>query len=95
MLPMGASTEGADNGVDVSVFESGTAEVDGDGMQYRLYDPQENGYEEESYPLVLFLHGEDGVGTDNEKQLTANAGATVFVEMADQQSCLCSGSSDR
>ena len=83
MLPMGAGAEEVDHSVDVSVFESGTAEVDGDTMQYRLYDPQENGYEEESYPLVLFLHGEDGVGTDNEKQLTANAGATVFVEMAD------------
>ena len=74
-LTVGATESDAD---DLSVFESGETVVDDKTMEYRLYDPSDNGYEAESYPLVLFLHGEDAVGDDNEAQLTANRGATLL-----------------
>ena len=76
-LTVGATESDAD---DLSVFESGETVVDDKTMEYRLYDPSDNGYEAESYPLVLFLHGEDAVGDDNEAQLTANRGATLWTE---------------
>lgn len=76
-LTVGATESDAD---DLSVFESGETVVDDKTMEYRLYDPSDNGYEAESYPLVLFLHGEDAVGDDNETQLTANRGATLWTE---------------
>ncbi|MCI8634245.1 MAG: MBL fold metallo-hydrolase [Eubacterium sp.] len=67
-----------------SGFGEGEASIGSNTMQYRLYDPSAHGYEAESYPLVLFLHGEDGKGTDNVKQLTANEGAMLWVAMADE-----------
>lgn len=52
-------------------------------MGYRLYVPQplEKGA---SYPLVLFLHGAGESGSDNEIQLTANQGATVWAKPREQ-----------
>lgn len=77
-----ALTAGATNAdaVDLSSFEAGETAIEDKTMEYRLYDPSENGYDAESYPLVLFLHGEDAVGDDNEAQLTANRGATLWTE---------------
>lgn len=66
----------------VDEFEAGTIEADGKELNYRLYDPTtEFGTSDEGYPLVLFLHGEDERGTDNEKHLTTSKGATVWLEM--------------
>ncbi|MCI7813194.1 MAG: MBL fold metallo-hydrolase, partial [Robinsoniella sp.] len=84
MAPAFTSGAADAEATDLSVFESGEVSIDDKSMSYRLYDPSENGYDAESYPLVLFLHGEDGVGTDNEAQLTANEGATLWVDLADQ-----------
>lgn len=52
----------------------------GQSMQYRYFNPEKVGAVQDKYPLVLFLHGEDGIGTDNKSQITANNGATVWVE---------------
>jgi glyoxylase-like metal-dependent hydrolase (beta-lactamase superfamily II)/poly(3-hydroxybutyrate) depolymerase len=65
---------------DTSVFDYGEATVGEDSIQYRLYDPSENGYTEDSYPLVLFLHGEDATGDDNEAQLTEDVGASFWAD---------------
>jgi len=48
--------------------------ADGEFMPYRLFTPNdpEKG---RRYPLVVFLHGSSGSGTDNEKQLQ---GASMF-----------------
>ncbi|HCI28577.1 MAG TPA: PHB depolymerase family esterase [Fervidobacterium sp.] len=45
-------------------------------MPYRLFEPEiEDG---ERYPLVVFLHGVGQRGNDNEAQITANEGATIW-----------------
>lgn len=51
-----------------SKFEAGTyRDASGEVMPYRLFRPEvEPG---RRYPLVLFLHGSGGSGTDNHKQL--------------------------
>ncbi len=57
-------------------------------MPYRLFVPA--GYDPNvSYPLVLFLHGAGERGTDNNAQLTANKGATLWAETANQTSYPC------
>ncbi len=52
-------------------------------MGYRLFVP-ENYDPARSYPLVLFLHGAGERGSDNEIQLTANQGATVWAKPEEQ-----------
>jgi len=57
-------------------------------MPYRLFIP--TGYNADtSYPLVLFLHGAGERGTDNNAQLSANRGATLWAENANQASYPC------
>jgi len=57
-------------------------------MPYRLFIP--SGYNTDtSYPLVLFLHGAGERGTDNDVQLTANQGATLWAKTANQASYPC------
>jgi predicted peptidase len=52
-------------------------------MGYRLFAPE--GYDPmKSYPLVLFLHGAGESGSDNELQLTANQGATIWAKPREQ-----------
>lgn len=52
-------------------------------MGYRLFVPE--GYDStRSYPLVLFLHGAGESGSDNEIQLTASQGATVWAKPREQ-----------
>jgi predicted peptidase len=55
----------------------------GVSMGYRLFVP-ENYDPSRSYPLVMFLHGAGEVGSDNEKQLTANQGASVWAKPEEQ-----------
>jgi predicted peptidase len=55
----------------------------GVSMGYRLYVP-ENYDPSQVYPLVMFLHGAGEVGSDNEKQLTANQGASVWAKPEEQ-----------
>lgn len=54
-------------------------------LRYRLYAPAEKGTEEDTYPLVLFLHGENAAGTDNEAQLTADVGAQFWADELRQE----------
>jgi predicted peptidase len=55
----------------------------GETMGYRLFVP--DGYDPaRSYPLVLFLHGGGERGSDNEVQLTANQGATIWATPEEQ-----------
>lgn len=57
-------------------------------MPYRLCMPF--GYDvTKTYPLVLFLHGAGERGTDNNNQLTANRGAILWAETANQQKYPC------
>lgn len=57
-------------------------------MPYRLFVPS-NYNPGNSYPLVLFLHGAGERGTDNNAQLTANRGATIWAELETQASHPC------
>jgi len=60
-----------------------TDSATGETMGYRLFVP--DGYDRsKSYPLVLFLHGAGERGSDNEAQLTANEGATVWATPEEQ-----------
>lgn len=52
-------------------------------MPYRLYVP-ENYDGKTAYPLVLFLHGGGERGNDNEAQLMANQGATIWAKKEEQ-----------
>jgi len=64
------------------------AGIAGYTMPYRLFVP--SGYDSNtSYPLVLFLHGAGERGTDNNAQLTANRGATLWAENANQAAFPC------
>jgi len=55
----------------------------GTTMQYRLFKPVH--YKpEEAYPMVLFLHGSGECGSDNEAQLLANQGATIWAKKEEQ-----------
>jgi poly(3-hydroxybutyrate) depolymerase len=57
-------------------------------MGYRLFVPV--GYDaSKPYPLVLFLHGSGESGSDNESQLTANQGATVWAKPEEQARHAC------
>lgn len=60
----------------------------GVSMPYRLYIPE--GYDgTKSYPLVLFLHGGGERGSDNEAQVLANQGATVWAKPEEQAKRPC------
>jgi predicted peptidase len=52
-------------------------------MGYRLFVPRHVD-EGTAYPLVLFLHGAGESGSDNEIQLTANEGATIWAKPQEQ-----------
>jgi predicted peptidase len=52
-------------------------------LGYRLFVPESPG-PAGGYPLVLFLHGAGESGSDNEAQLTANQGATVWARPEEQ-----------
>lgn len=67
----------------VDSFEAGNYDYAAGGydVDYRYFDPTENGFDENgSYPLILFLHGAGESGDNNVSQLIANKGATVWVE---------------
>jgi len=57
-------------------------------MPYRLFIPSEYNANT-SYPLVLFLHGAGERGADNDAQLNANRGATLWAETTNQDSYPC------
>lgn len=57
-------------------------------MPYRLFVPEkvETG---KTYPLVLFLHGGGERGDDNEKQILANQGPTIWAKPEEQAKRPC------
>jgi predicted peptidase len=57
-------------------------------MPYRLFVP-EMVEEGKTYPLVLFLHGGGERGDDNEKQITANQGPTIWAKPEEQEQRPC------
>ena len=60
----------------------------GTTMFYRLFKPV-NYNPAQAYPLVLFLHGSGECGTDNEAQLIANQGATIWAKPEEQAKHPC------
>lgn len=61
-------------------FAAAQTAIGGKTMDYCAYDPATDVKSlPQKLPLVVFLHGEDGVGA-NGTQLTANRGATFFME---------------
>jgi glyoxylase-like metal-dependent hydrolase (beta-lactamase superfamily II)/poly(3-hydroxybutyrate) depolymerase len=63
------------------LFEAGSFRDDkGNIMPYRFFKPAINEYEGLKYPLILYLHGEEEAGTDNETQLITTECATIWVE---------------
>ena len=63
----------------LELFEPGQYRKDGMTMGYRFFSPNRS-EENKKYPLILFLHGGGEIGTDNKFQLTANDGASVWVD---------------
>jgi predicted peptidase len=58
----------------------------GDTMQYRLFIP--TGYNKEnSYPLILWLHGSGGAGTDNTAQISGDqiSGTRIWTQPQTQK----------
>ena len=54
-------------------------------MPYRLFTPETP----ESVPLVIYLHGADAIGRDNESQLSLHDIGTMFADPAWQKSRPC------
>lgn len=52
----------------------------GNEMPYRFFDPSQTQTKKAKYPVILYLHGEDEAGTDNEKQITTTECATIWAE---------------
>ncbi len=63
-------------------FTAGTVAMGESSLGYRLFDPIANvGVSAEGkYPLVLYLHGEGGSGSDNVSQLSEAAKATFWTD---------------
>ena len=62
--------------VDVHAFRSAQA-PGADGLPYRLYVPRSVPRGGAGLPLVVFLHGSDQAGTDNEQQLLYDANGAL------------------
>jgi glyoxylase-like metal-dependent hydrolase (beta-lactamase superfamily II)/predicted esterase len=52
----------------------------GNVLPYRYFEPAAQNNSDTRYPVILYLHGEDECGTDNEAQLTTTECATIWVE---------------
>jgi len=77
LLPVAASARSGE----LDGFVSGTyRDSEGNAMPYRLYSPVALD-PSVKYPIVLFLHGFEGLGKDNEKQISGMdfAGTHVWV----------------
>lgn len=64
------------------LFKSATfTDNKGNRLPYRYFEPSTNS-SNAPYPVILYLHGEDEAGTDNNAQLTTTDCATVWVTPA-------------
>jgi glyoxylase-like metal-dependent hydrolase (beta-lactamase superfamily II)/poly(3-hydroxybutyrate) depolymerase len=52
----------------------------GNVLPYRYFEPAEKNDSVTKYPVILYLHGENECGTDNEAQLTTTECATIWAE---------------
>jgi glyoxylase-like metal-dependent hydrolase (beta-lactamase superfamily II) len=52
----------------------------GNVLPYRYFEPSLPGNSTTKYPVILYLHGENECGTDNEAQLTITECATIWAE---------------
>jgi glyoxylase-like metal-dependent hydrolase (beta-lactamase superfamily II)/predicted esterase len=52
----------------------------GNSLPYRYFEPAINRKVNSKYPVILYLHGEDEVGLDNQAQLTTTECATIWIE---------------
>lgn len=52
----------------------------GNHLPYRYFEPAAQNNTDRRYPIILYLHGEDECGTDNEAQLVTTECATIWVE---------------
>jgi predicted peptidase len=87
LVPVAASAGSGD----LYGFVAGTyRDSEGNTMPYRLYSPVMSA-PSVRYPLVLFLHGLEGVGKDNEKQISGMdfAGAHAWVMPHNQAAHPC------
>jgi poly(3-hydroxybutyrate) depolymerase len=77
VLAIGAATLLRHRHVPPAYQERVYSSTDGVRMPYRLWVPP-NYDAKQKYPLVIWLHGSDAVGTDNLKQITGynDAGIT-------------------
>lgn len=84
--PKATSATPPSAGANVSVDDFVALSYDdgaGHKLPYRLFSPR--GYDPKgTYPLVVFLHGAGGRGTDNRAQITDQAAPLVFVQPANQ-----------
>jgi predicted peptidase len=63
------------------LFKSGDFKDDkGNRLPYRYFEPSVKTRESAKVPVILYLHGEDEAGTDNNAQLTTTECATIWVE---------------
>ncbi|MES1171662.1 MAG: prolyl oligopeptidase family serine peptidase [Bacteroidota bacterium] len=81
MSPTTKTTTPAINADDfaAATFDAGA----GHTLPYRLFVPRGADHKGK-YPLVVFLHGSGGRGTDNRRQLTDQAAPLVFVQPENQ-----------
>jgi predicted peptidase/glyoxylase-like metal-dependent hydrolase (beta-lactamase superfamily II) len=54
----------------------------GSSLHYRYFEPGAKGGEAAKFPVILYLHGENEAGTDNNAQVTMTDCATVWMEPA-------------
>ncbi len=83
-LPKDWDTPSATNKEICDRFTSGTFNYSGN-LPYRLFTPDSD----EKVPLVVYLHGADAYGEDNELQLTMHDIGTTFATPEWQQSHPC------
>jgi glyoxylase-like metal-dependent hydrolase (beta-lactamase superfamily II)/predicted esterase len=62
-------------------FKSGEFKGEsGSNLRYRYFEPASKGAADAKFPVILYLHGEDEAGTDNNAQLITTDCATVWME---------------
>ena len=81
----GWAAPSAENADRVRLFERDEYGYGNICLPYRFYQSRIK----ESLPLVVFLHGADAVGDDNEKQLSLHDVGTVFAEKSWQEKHPC------
>lgn len=89
-IPSDWDQPGADNAARCKKFSYGEYQDKiGRKMPYRYFAPAFDPTDEAPVPLVLYLHGADAVGRDNEQQLTIHDIGTVFADDAWQGAHPC------